>query len=117
MVELLQRGDKLEQNVIYQVDLVIDNEIFTEYYQWLLGHVKIMLSFPGFLRVEIYEPMHQAKEQQTELRLCYSLASKEALEAYLQNHAAQMREEGIKKFGKKFSAARSDYLKLGEFNK
>ena len=94
--------------IIYEVNLTINNEIFDEYYHWLVEHIGLILKFKGFREAEL------AKEQMTvndttetmKLTVRYSLNSNEDLNDYLTNHAPAMKEDGIKKFGEKFSASR-----------
>lgn len=98
--------------VIYEVNLTISNDIFAEYYDWLIKHVEEMLQFRGFQRAEI------ANEKQAEnevvgakkLTVRYTLESEQHLQDYLAQHACIMREDALKRFGNKFSALRRIFI-------
>lgn len=92
--------------IIYEVNLQIHNQIYNEYYFWLLQHIPIMLQFPGFQKAEIGVVEQENENDYQLLRINYTVESDDHLKSYLVNHAAQMREEGIQKFGEKFSASR-----------
>lgn len=91
--------------VIYEVNLDINNEIFENFKVWLFAHVKEMVQFKGFLEAKILLENNEIKESQ-KITCCYLLDSQENLDNYLKNHAPAMRQDGINKFGNKFSATR-----------
>ncbi len=88
--------------VIYEVNLLIDDEIYNDYYEWLKVHIQEMLVFKGFILCDIFEIESDKKE----LSVQYKVKSREDLEDYFLNHAEKMRNGGIKKFTGKFSANR-----------
>ena len=90
--------------VIYEVNLTIRYEIYLDYYAWLLEHVNQMLKLDGFLQVEIGEV--ETDDHTKQLRVSYSVLSRDHLDDYLTNHAGKMRLEGIEKFGDQVSASR-----------
>lgn len=93
--------------VIYEVNLTINNEIFQDYYNWLVHHIEIMLQFRGFRKAEISkEKIPEDNINTTKLTVHYTLDTEEDLNDYLKNHSFAMREDGTKKFGDKFSATR-----------
>lgn len=94
--------------IIYEVNLTINNEIFEEYYHWLVEHIGLMLEFRGFHKAEIAKEKIAEKDipDKTKLTVRYTLESEEVLNDYLTNHAPAMRDDGIKKFGDKFNACR-----------
>lgn len=93
--------------VIYEVNLWVQAEIAPEYRAWLASHMEELLALPGFVRarlLEVCDPPPQAGE----VALCvhYQLESRAALDAYLTQHAARLREQGMRRFGGRFRAAR-----------
>jgi hypothetical protein len=94
--------------VIYEVNLTVNNEIFEDYYQWLIKHVEEMFQFRGFKKAEIAKEkkLNQESEDKTKLTVRYSIDNEADLNDYLQNFATTMREAAIKKFGDKFRAER-----------
>ncbi|WP_454832493.1 DUF4286 family protein [Pseudoxanthomonas wuyuanensis] len=93
--------------VIYEVSLEIDLALRDEYRPWLEQHVRQMLALPGFLGAEIQE---LSEPPPPPGRWCYCvpyrLRDHAALDAYLGEHAARMRADGIARFGDRFSASR-----------
>lgn len=100
--------------IIYEVNLTVNNEIFEEYYQWLVEHIKAMLKFKGFRQAELAKEKNTENEtnETAKITVRYFISSDEDLNDYLANHASAMREDGIKKFGNKFSAFRRIFTDL-----
>jgi hypothetical protein len=92
--------------VVYEVNLTIKNEIFDEYYQWLIAHIQLMLQLDGFQEAKIQRPDNLDDKENQKLTICYTVLSKANLDNYFTYHALAMREDGIKRFGNKFSATR-----------
>eukprot|EP01137_Pigoraptor_chileana_P022605 Opistho-2@87695 len=90
--------------VYYEVNLSIDADTLSAYKDWLFAHVAHMLKHKGFQRYEICEL--DAVDGRGQLSVRYTVASMEDLEDYFANHAAKMREEGLRLFPNKFSASR-----------
>lgn len=91
--------------VIYEVSLSVDPEIIGEYDAWLRRHVDEMLALPGFLDAEILRP-ESRDGARVERLVLYRLRDREALDEYLEKHAPRMREDGLRRFGERFSARR-----------
>lgn len=91
--------------VIYEVNLEIDHEIYPDYMNWLTHHMQQMLQLKGFIRAKIAN-LSDSKENTKQVTIWYELNTKEDLEQYLTIYAPTMREDGIKRFGNKFSANR-----------
>jgi hypothetical protein len=92
--------------VIYEVNLSINNEIFSDYYTWLLAHVKKILTFSGFTSCEIGLVENQNEDYKNHLRVSYFVDSYENLQSYLSQNAEAMRADALKHFGEQFSATR-----------
>lgn len=93
---------KNKNTLLYEVNLVIDEGIFSAYEQWLREHVRVMLTHPGFLDAVIYRDC----DSDNTLIVHYTLASKDAMDDYLTVHAAERRDEAIAIFGDRFTATR-----------
>lgn len=93
--------------ILYEVTLRVERDIADAYRAWLDGHVARMLALPGFAGAEVFEVVETPPDAR-HLTLCahYRLHDMRALEAYLRDHAAAMRAEGVARFGDRFSAAR-----------
>ena len=92
--------------IIYEVNLSIDKEIYSEYKSWLKEHVKEMLQFQGFIQASILKQEQDDVSEQEKLTVQYQLEGRDDLEKYFVECAPRMREEGIKRFQDKFSATR-----------
>ncbi|PWY55405.1 DUF4286 domain-containing protein [Legionella qingyii] len=92
--------------VIYEVNLVIDEDIYPQFQLWLKKHVKEMLQFPGFIQASILKPENENTANQEKLTVQYQLENRESLKVYFTEFALKMREEGLKLFKDKFSAQR-----------
>lgn len=92
-------------NVIYEVNLEVEPAIRTTFGEWLQEHVEEMLELPGFLGASV-ECVERAGNEPAAFCVRYRVKSRQALEEYFRKHAAAMREEGIRRFGKRFTATR-----------
>ncbi|MCJ0826466.1 DUF4286 family protein [Luteimonas sp. 50] len=94
-------------SVVYEVTLEIEAAIAADYRAWLHAHVDRILALPGFTAARIFEVLEPAPPSGT-AALCvqYALRDRAALDAYLRDHAARMRAEGIARFGNRFRASR-----------
>ena len=74
--------------VIYEVNLAIDEGIYTEFRLWLKEHVNEMLQFPGFIQASIFKPELNEASDQEKLTIQYQLeiALKGCLMLGLQKH-------------------------------
>lgn len=92
--------------VIYEVNLAIDKDIYSQFQSWLNEHVREMLQFQGFIEARILKPENENVSDKEKLTVQYQLADRGSLDIYFSQFAPKMREEGIKKFSDKFSAER-----------
>ncbi|GGI88040.1 DUF4286 family protein [Legionella impletisoli] len=92
--------------IIYEVNLVIDDDVFAEFGVWLKKHIAEMLQFKGFVKANLLKEESEALDPQQKLTVQYYVRERNALEHYLLNHAPKMREEGLRRFNTKFSVSR-----------
>lgn len=94
--------------ILYEVNLSIDREIFTDYKSWLDEHILQMLEFPGFLNATILNETMDSNnsDEQAHLTVQYQLESAEDLQTYFDEYAAKMRDDGVSRFEGRFSATR-----------
>ncbi|MGH8362513.1 MAG: DUF4286 family protein, partial [Gammaproteobacteria bacterium] len=95
--------------IIYEVTLDIQRRAAKRFDAWLKQHMRDMLALPGFLDARLLPP--DAIPPLTDARsvrrvVQYRLAGKEDLENYLSQHAARMRAESARYFGKRLTARR-----------
>jgi hypothetical protein len=91
--------------VVYEVNLDINTEIFEQFKQWLVEHMKKMMTFKGFLEAKLLAE-NSDNSAKKKLTACYLLDSRKSLDDYLAQHAPVMRQDGIDTFGNQFSATR-----------
>lgn len=93
--------------LVYEVNLSVDADLAPAFMAWLPGHVAELLALPGFLSAEVLRVEEPAPEGgETALCVQYRLRDRDALEAYLRDHAARLRAEGLARFGGGFRASR-----------
>lgn len=93
--------------LVYEVNLVVEAGIADAFAEWLPGHVAELLALPGFVSAELFrieEPAAPSGEVALSVR--YRLRDRVALEAYLNDHAARLRADGVARFGGRFRAER-----------
>ena len=102
--------------LIYEVNLTVSTEIASEYKAWLLDHIDEMLKIPGFHAAKFYQrDADEAGGNGECWTVHYFVDSRAALNDYFDGQAKVMREEGIKRFGGKFSANRRVLEPLEKF--
>lgn len=96
--------------VVYEVNLEVERATYPAYYAWLCEHVREIVALPGFVQAQILEPLEldeiivSAERQQ--VTASYLLTDETALQNYLKHHAPRLRQQGLDKFGNKFTATR-----------
>ncbi|MGH8307525.1 MAG: DUF4286 family protein [Gammaproteobacteria bacterium] len=95
--------------LIYEVTLDVKRRAAKRFDAWLKLHMRDMLTLPGFLDARLLPPDQvPAGTDPGILRrvVQYRLASRADLENYLGQHAARMRAESVRYFGKQVRASR-----------
>lgn len=96
--------------VIYEVDIRVENETKIAYMDWLQSHIDQMLGFEGFKSADVFEynlnEESLVDENHTYITVHYHVDKQESLAQYQQKNAHTMQEDAINKFGDKFSAKR-----------
>jgi antibiotic biosynthesis monooxygenase (ABM) superfamily enzyme len=94
--------------IVYAIELDVEAALADEYLPWLRAHVHEMLDFPGFMGAEIFERLEPAPDPgRVGYNVHYRLRDRADFEAYLREHAARMREQGLRAFGERVRARRS----------
>ena len=99
--------------VIYEVNLAVDAVAADELAAWLAPHIQQMLTFEGFERAEWFDIEPERAETTIHWCIHYHVQSRDDLQRYFDEGAAQMRGDGVEKFGRYFRANRR-ILKKGE---
>ena len=97
--------------IVYTVDLDVDVELAAEYLPWLRGHVREMLTLPGFVDAQIFERVEpQPDNGHAAFSVHYRLRDRAAFNDYLRERAPGMRKASAR-FGDRVRASRG-LLKL-----
>ncbi len=91
--------------VLYEVECSIDPEVVEEFDAWLPGHVREVLSCPGFIDARIQQ-LQTAADEPRRRRIEYRLVSAVALSNYLEHDAPRLRADGVARFGERLCCSR-----------
>ena len=100
--------------LIYEVNLTVDEDVAPRYSSWLREHVREMLEFDGFEAAVWFDrhddgttvPDADEPADPREWTLQYQVRDRAALQAYFDEHADEMRREGVEKFGDHVESSR-----------
>jgi len=93
---------------IYNVTVNVDDSIHDEWLDWMKNeHMPQMLGLGKFTNALMSKVMAQV-DSGTTYAIQYQTDSKETLEKYYKEDADLLRQEGLKKFGDKFVAFRTE---------
>lgn len=90
----------------YEVNLEIDPAIEADYLPWLLEHIEQMLALPDFIDAGLNRILEPIAHDRIGYCVRYRLEDRQALDHYLDEHAARMRELGVRRFGDRVRAER-----------
>ena len=90
--------------LIYEVNIQVDNDAAEAMAVWMKEHVREMLDLDGFEGATWYVLDPEKGRQRWSVH--YQVESWRRLNAYFENHAETMRQDGLDRFGGKFSADR-----------
>jgi len=100
--------------LIYEVTLTVDADVAPRYSTWLREHVRTMLEFDGF-EAAVWFDRHEDgttvpdADEPADPRtwtLQYQVRDRAALQTYFDEHAADMRREGVETFGDHVESSR-----------
>jgi quinol monooxygenase YgiN len=95
--------------IVYEVNLWIKNNIFSDYQSWLNEHILEMLQFQGFIEAQLLsdtDDIDDHDQDNKKLTVQYLIESLKDLKHYFDHNASSMREKAIEKFGDRFKAER-----------
>ena len=92
--------------VIYEVNLSVNSAVSDAYSQWLRLHIEEILGLDGFVDAKWYKVENEPQEEKVNFCVHYGLQDREALDAYFENHAPRLREDGLRRFPNQFTAHR-----------
>ena len=90
--------------VIYEVNLLIDEDIYEPYMGWLKPHMQEMLSIDGFCSAQLCDAVHLPTDKavlsgKRRAVASYVLESRAHLQDYFDARSAPRRGDGVNRFG------------------
>jgi Domain of unknown function (DUF4286)/Protein of unknown function (DUF3667) len=107
--------DDDNETVLYEVNLEAEAGVEGEFDTWLRDHIADVLQFDGFLSAEILDDASPAAAGRIRRTVQYRLRNQAALDTYLREHAPRMQQQGVARFGDRYSAARRTLAHREEF--
>tara|TARA_B100000497_G_C7479354_1_gene294492 strand:+ start:242 stop:571 length:330 start_codon:yes stop_codon:yes gene_type:complete len=101
--------------IIYNETMNIDDSIHHEWREWMQESIPKVLATGLFSKLVFSKVLITEEMGGTTYSLQYYAHSKAALEAYHQQHAQKLQSEGMKRFGDKMLAFRTELEFIDEY--
>ena len=102
--------------IIYNVTINIDDSVHDQWLSWMMEeHIPQMMELGLFFKAKLVKVLIVEEMGGSTYSIQYFTENKEKLEEYYKEHAPKMREEGLKRFGDKMLAFRTELELLKEF--
>ncbi|PWG05860.1 DUF4286 family protein [Polaribacter aquimarinus] len=100
---------------IYNVTINIDESLHNEWLTWMETHILDVLNSGKFISAKLTEVLVDEEMGGRTYSVQYTTNTREDLDAYYKEDADELRLEGIKKFGDKMLAFRTELKLIKEF--
>ena len=100
---------------IYNVTLSIDKSIHSEWLGWIQHHIPEVLATGKFISAKLTQVLIEEEMDGVTYSVQYTANSREDLDSYYKEHADNFRTEGLRKFGDKMLAFRTELKVVNEF--
>ena len=101
--------------IIYNVTVNIEESIHDEWLEWIKNHIPQVLATGKFIDARLTKVLVEEEMGGTTYAIQYKAKSREALESYYQNDAADLKQEGLIKFADKMLAFRNELEIIDEY--
>ena len=101
--------------IIYNVTVNIDKSITKEWLEWVKAHIPQVLATGKFKEAKLTKVLVEDDEADT-YSIQYRAHSREALEAYYQEDAERLRQDGLQRFADKMLAFRTELEIVDEYS-
>lgn len=101
--------------IIYNVTVNIEGSIHDEWLEWIKNHIPQVLATGKFIDARLTKVLVEEEMGGTTYAIQYKAKSREALESYYQNDAADLKQEGFIKFADKMLAFRTELEIIDEY--
>ncbi|WP_298419257.1 DUF4286 family protein [uncultured Kordia sp.] len=99
---------------IYNVTINVDDSIQQDFLTWIEAHIPDVLATGKFTNARLVQVLVE-EEMGTTYAVQYTATLKENIEAYYKEDAPKLREDGLKKFGDKMLAFRTELKVIKDF--
>lgn len=101
--------------IIYNVTVNIEESIHAEWLEWIKNHIPQVLATGKFIDARLTKVLVEEEMGGTTYAIQYKAKSREALESYYKNDAADLKQEGFIKFADKMLAFRTELEIIDEY--
>ena len=102
--------------IIYNVTIALDESIQDEWLIWIKEHIPHVLATGKFKEAKLTKVLDGDALGGITYAVQYRAFSRESLDAYYKEDAARLRSEGLKKFGDKMLAFRTELEIIDEYS-
>ena len=100
---------------IYNVTINIDDDVKDEWLTWMETHILDVLNTGKFVAAKLTQVLVEEEMGGTTYSVQYSEKTKEDLQNYYKEDARRLRGDGLRKFGNKMVAFRTELRLIKEF--
>ena len=100
---------------IYNITLNIDKSIHNKWLQWIESHINEVLATGKFSEARLTQVLVNEEDGATTYSIQYRAKTRKDLDKYYQDDADFLRAEGVKRFGDKVLAFRTELKMIKEF--
>lgn len=100
---------------IYNVTINIDDDVKDEWLTWMETHILDVLNTGKFVAAKLTQVLVEEEMGGTTYSVQYSAKTKEDLQNYYKEDAKRLRGDGLRKFGNKIVAFRTELRLIKEF--
>ena len=101
--------------IIYNVTVNIEESIHDEWLEWIKNHIPQVLATGKVIDARLTKVLVEEEMGGATYAIQYKAKSREALESYYQNDAADLKQEGFIKFADKMLAFRTELEIIDEY--
>ncbi|WP_353777191.1 DUF4286 family protein [Winogradskyella sp. 3972H.M.0a.05] len=101
--------------IIYNVTINVDDSVHDEWLNWIKLHIPQVLATGKFLEAKLTKVLVEEELGGTTYSVQYRAKSRTALDEYYRDHAARLRQDGMKRFADKIVAFRTELEVVDEY--
>lgn len=102
--------------IIYNVTSNIDDSIHDEWLLWIKEHIPQVLATGKFIEAKLTRVLVEEEMGGITYSVQYKAKSREALDAYYNNDASRLRQDGVSRFADKSLSFRTELEIIDEYS-